>query len=116
MAGIVLKGPKGEVIEYSGVTQMEIPYQDDDKNTSAEKFTRIESLNSYAVLSQGDGNYKVLKTLEYIPSNEFFMCGITDTDCQELGKEQSDGSYFITIFLTPKSLTVGTTYAAGDMY
>lgn len=115
MAGIILKDGVGNELEYSDVKQIKIPYQDSEGKISAYKFTRIVNLNAYAIIGQGStnniANYKVMKKLQYLPSQDFFMCSVTDTDCQELGDENT-----LIVFLTPKSLTVGETYAATEMY
>ena len=111
MPGIVLKDRTATAGEYSGVTQMKAPYQDSDGNASKQKFTRLTSLNAYAITQQDDGKYLVQKKLEYIPNEDYFYFGLYDADYQEFA---SGG--FVGLFLTLKTLTVGESYAFTDMY
>ena len=114
MAGIVLKDGSGNAVEYSGVTQIKVPYQDDDGNVSVRKFTRLATINAYVLVQCGDSNgvalYEILDKLAYIPSDDFFFFGFSDEDYQNYG---SDG---VTCIITAKSLTVGNTYLATDLY
>lgn len=118
MAGIVLKDESGNAVEYSGVTQFKVPYQDDDGNTAGtQKFTRMASLNAYAIIGSDviSGGYKVAKRLSVLPTDNAFMAEFSVEDCEEFGYESS-GSHKLLVFLTPKRLTVGESYAYTDMY
>ena len=118
MAGIVLKDRNGNAVEYSGANQIRVPHQDSEGNVSKKKLTRMSSLKAYVVIASDviSGGYKVTKKLSTFPTDDFFMSEFSVEDCEEFGYETSTGSHKLIVFLTPKSLTVGKSYAVTDMY
>ena len=118
MAGIILKDGVGNEIEYSGVSQIKIPYKNSDGTTKGIKYTDISSLKIYAV-TQSDGKYLVQKRFEYIPSNDCYVFAVYETECREFDDDDgstSDKGCAVLVFVTPKTLTIGETYALADMY
>lgn len=115
MANIILKDKDGIPVTHNGITQLEVAGTD-----KAHKYTQLSVLRAYIVSQVGESNgiaqYKVMRQLQFLPSEDCFAFAITDTDCKEFGAKQSDGSYVVSQFLTPKSLTVGNTYLATEMY
>lgn len=111
MAAIVLKDENGTPITYEGVTQIEVNGTD-----RTHKFTKLSVLNSYAVTQQTDGKYLVQKKLQYLPSNNYFYFALNNTEFEAFSKELTDGTSAVVIFVTPKSLVIGNTYTAEEMY
>ena len=115
MANIILKDKDGIPVTHNGITQLEVAGTD-----KVHKYTQLSVLRAYIVSQVGESNgiaqYKVMRQLQFLPSEDFFAFVITDTECKELGEKQGDGSYVVSQFLTPKSLTVGSTYLATEMY
>lgn len=114
MANVVLKDLNGNEVEYSGVTQIKAPVRNSAGELVTRKFTTIESLKAYAIETAdsvgGTACYKILDRLQYLPSENFIMFSLSDEDYQSYG---GDG---VICFVTTKSLTVGNTYLATDMY
>lgn len=111
MANIILKDKDGIPVTHNGITQLEVAGTD-----KTHKFTKLSVLNSYAVTQQTDGKYLVQKKLQYIPSDDAFYFALYNTEFEAFSKELTDGTSAVVIFVTPKSLTVGNTYAAEEMY
>lgn len=114
MADVILKDASGNDVEYSGVTQVESRVRNSAGELDTRKFTTIESLKAYVIESAdsvgGVACYKILDSLQYLPSENFIMFSLSDEDYQSYG---GDG---VICFVTTKSLTVGNTYLATDMY
>lgn len=112
MAGIVLKDGGGNVIEYSDINQIRVPYRNDDGEMSVYKFHRLVSLRSYILRQNGSSNgiamYEVISSLQLLASDDFFACSPTDAQIQELSTAM--------IFITTKRLTVGNTYLANEIF
>ena len=115
MANIILKDKDGIPVTHNGITQIEVSGTD-----KTHKYTQMSYLSAYVVKQVGESGgiarYEVVRKLQMLPSEDFFAFAIADTDCKELGAKQADGSYVVSQFLTPKSLTVGNTYLATEMY
>ena len=114
MANVVLRDLGGNEVEYSGVDQIKAPVRNTAGELVKRKFTTIESLMAY-VIEQTDSvggmaRYKILDKLQWLPSENFIMFSISDADYQSYG---GDGA---VCFVTTKTLTVGETYLASDMY
>lgn len=111
--GLRLKDKTGNELDYTGVTQFEAKIIDADGNEAEGRFTRLGSLNAYAVRPNGSENniakYEILSTVPKIGTDDSLMFGCSDEEYQALG---GDG---ITVILTLKRLTVGNTYLATDM-
>ena len=111
MANIVLKDKSGTPVDYSGITQIEA-----NGSNKTYKYTQMSALKAYVVSQQTDGKYLVRKQLQYLPSDNYFYFAFYNTEFEEFSNEFTDGTSAVTIFVTPKSLTIGNTYAAAEMY
>lgn len=112
--GLRLKDKSGNELDYAGITQMEAKIIDADGNEAEARFTRVWSLNAYAIKQTGSENniakYTILRKLESLPAGDFKAYGMSDAQYQELG---GDG---FTILLTLENLAVGSEYLATDLY
>lgn len=114
MADIILKDKYGNEVKHAGITQIEIP----SLNTAGEvvpiRFTSLLNTRAYAIERNGSSDgvacYKVLDSLMWIPTQYCLMFEVTEDDCQSYGGDS------VICFVTTKSLTIGETYKATDMY
>lgn len=115
MANIILKNKDGLPVTHNDITQIEVTGTD-----KAHKYTQLSASRCYAISHVGDVNgiaqYKILRQLAILAAENGIMFQTKDTDCKELGAEQSDGSYVVAKIFTTKLLTVGNTYLATEMY
>ena len=104
--GVILKDKYGNTSDYAGVNQIEVPCEGYSQDTL--KYTRLGVLKAYEVESAGSINgvsaYKILSRFQYLPSDDYFLFTVQASE------------NITTCFITPKSLTVGQTYVATDMY
>lgn len=115
--GIYLKDGSGNSVSYEAVDQIKIGGYGADGNAKTHKYTKMQSLNAYAIVSSDviSGGYRVTKSISIFPSDDCIMSEFSVEDCETYGYE-ADGSYKLLLFLTPKTLTVGSDYAVADMY
>lgn len=118
MARIVLKDRSGAEIEYNDVDQFNVPYKDNNGNAGKIKYTKMTALNSYAVTQQSAEKFLVQKKFEYIPTDNYYVFAVYETECREFGNDSSgsDKGCSVMVFITPKELNVGEIYALDDMY
>lgn len=121
--GIFLKDRSGNTNFYRDAIMLEIPGQSWDGATTKE-ITRVFAepgrFKAYAlgvVDNNGFRKYKVLKRLEFLPSDRSVFFGLSKTQFDELaGKPTNDPNYiYLPIIVTPKNLVVGDTYVYSDM-
>ena len=114
MANVILKDANGNDVEYSNVTQIELPARNTAGEVVPTRFTSLLNTRAYAIERNGSADgvacYKVLDSLQWIPSQYYLQFAITDDDYQSYG---GDG---VICFVTTKNLKIGETYKMTDMY
>lgn len=114
MADVILKDASGNDVEYSGVTAIDVPVASTAGEIVTNRFTSLLNTRAYVIEGNGSADgvacYKVLDSLQWLPSNYCLLFAITDDEYQSYG---GDGA---VCFVTTKSLTIGETYKITDMY
>lgn len=114
MSGIVLRDGNGNEVEYEGAKHLKVPCYNASGNRYTGKFTQISDLKAHIVSSEDGVNYTVVKYLSSIGANGLLF-EFSDTQCEEFGYVNTDGSYKMMVFLYPETLTIGATYKIWDM-
>jgi hypothetical protein len=113
---IVLKDKTGNPVPYEGVKQIEVLGHNWDGNAESMRFTRLSSMYCYLLKINGDETVTIQKDVGALGSNIGLITGVTDVECRELGRKNSDGSYSIQLILTLKQLTVGNSYQSSELW
>ena len=112
MAEIILKDLNSNENEYSNVTQIEVPYRDNNGALDTRKFTSLLNAKVYAINKIEGNTYLVKKKLQYIPSQYLVLYALDESEFKEVGDANGSCSFI----LTTKELEVGNTYALTDVY
>lgn len=114
MANVILKDANGNGVEYSDITVIEVPTKNNSGEVVTNRFTALSNAKAYVIKKAGsvDGTicYKVLDSLEWLPSQYAILFSLSDDDYK------SYGGNGVICFVTTKDLTVGETYKVTDMY
>lgn len=120
MAGVVLKDGNGIEVEHGNPSQIEVPYKENDGNTSKVKYTLMSRINVYTYIGADDPEcVKITGRVSKLAAGDFFISSFGEKQLKELGSLVEtkydgvvvDSEYKINILFTLKSFTVGEVYS-----
>lgn len=125
MATLALKDKSGDEVFYEGVHEIVAPSviaSDGTRTTTT--FTAMRELNSYYVIHESDGQYKIKGRAVISRLGGITFFDINESTCRTYGKlgtftTETGGTanyYTVLVIMTPKTLTIGNTYAYTDLY